>query len=1025
VSQVSRVLAATVSIDLDRVLGTLAGAVSASRAMMFLVQAESNHMAIVHEWRARANGGEARIKDMEASLLPWSMNRLKTGETVLSADVRSLPAGSETDRSTFDTLGISSVLMIPMITDDRLVGFVAFENMLTPQQISDEDTAILKTAAEMLAANMLRIDALQDMQLERDRAQNYLDIAEAVFIALDRDGRVSMINTRGCEVLEASEEEIVGSDWFETFLPPTVTTGVRAVFEDLMNGGTGHTERYENSITTLKGNTRRIAWHNSIIRNTDGTIAGALSSGMDVTDVRRAETTQQVAYAIAAAAHTTKDLDELYRTIHEELGGVLNTDNFFIALYDRVSDTISLPYFVDEQDQGRYDSFPAGRSLTAYVIRNNCPLLVDRATGDAMIERGEVDLVGSESKIWVGVPLMTQGLVIGAIVLQSYRNENEFDEDDLEMLKFVSGQIGVSIDRRKAEDQLRFLGSIPPQISEGIIVTDLDFNVTYANEAIVTMYGYERGEIIGSRPDILNADPLASEVQKQVDVAVSAGKTWQGEQLSRRKDGTTFSCELTISPLTGPDGQPTSYISIRRDITDRKHVEEMLQALNATSLALAHTASPNEVLSTTADTLAAVGLRTMFFLLDEPRVELRIVETGIDRALILGAERLLGMPVDHIRVSYSNVGAFRYAIDDRHSIFVENPSDLMDALVPPGSHITGADLASTLDLTQTIIAPLMDEGEVFGICEIHSSDLKRSDVPTATALANQIAAAWRRATVLTELQQSLDELKVAQDQLLQAQKMEAIGRLAGGVAHDFNNLLTAITGYTDLTLLGLEEDHKLRPHVTEVKRAAERAAGLTRQLLAFSRRQALIPQVLSLDEVATNMESMIKRLIGEDVELVTRISSELPGVTADAGQLEQVIVNMAINARDAMPGGGRLTISAAAVSFTEEETAGLPDASPGNYVRISIDDTGDGIPPEIRSRIFEPFFTTKPRGQGTGLGLAGAYGIIRQHEGWISLESEMGKGTTFHIQLPACSVAETAVAATEQNETIRTGDGEQ
>jgi len=1023
-SKVSSTLVSEVSVDLDTVIGILGRSVSATRAVMFRSRPGGETFAVEHEWHSREGAEKLHIDELDAELIPWCIEQLRSGKTVFASDARQLPAGHGIDRGTLHTLGVISVLMIPMMSEDELSGFVMFDGMLTPDSITEEDMAILRTATEMLGANLARIVALNTAEAQRDRAENYLDLAAAIFMALDADGHVSMINRRGCEILEGTEQEILGTNWFETFVPPGGRQMTRTIFDRLMAGDCDSSESHENDVITLKGNTRIVSWQNTPLRDGEARIIGSLSSGMDVTDVRRAESAQRVAYAIAAAAHTTGDLDTLYRTIHKELSQVLNTDNFFIALYDRSSDTISLPYFVDEEDDGDYESLPAGKTLTAYVIRHNQPLLVDRETNARMIASGDVDLVGADSEIWMGVPLSSQGLVIGAIVLQSYRNPDEFNEDDLEMLKFVSGQIGASLDRRRAEEQLRFLGSIPPQISEGIIVTDLDFNITYANEAIVTMYGFERSELIGETPDALNAEPLRDDIQREIRNAVAAGKTWQGVHLNRRKDGSVFDCEMVISPLSGPDGKPMSFISVQRDITDRKHAEAMLQALNATSLAMTGAEGPDEVFDVAVKTLSSNGLTATLMLLDDSHDALQVAATGMDDAAILQADRLMGRPLSQARIPYRRMPAFRYAMLDGHPIFIDDPETLLGEMIPPGSHTTASDLASLLGMNLTIISPLMDEGEVLGVCAIHADTLRRTDVPTVTAITNQIAATWRRATVLAELKQSLEELQLAQGQLLQAQKMEAIGRLAGGVAHDFNNLLTAITGYTDLTLLGLDEDHQLKPHVQEVKKAAERAAGLTRQLLAFSRRQPLAPQVLSLSDVVGNMEAMLRRLIGEDIELVTEVGPELPGVKADAGQLEQVIVNMVVNARDAMSSGGRLTIRAGTSTLTEDTMGDCADARPGSYVRLSIEDNGEGIPPDVRERIFEPFFTTKARGQGTGLGLAGAYGIVCQHEGWIDVDSEVGRGTAFHIHLPACAAEvateEPQAAATEN----RTGRGE-
>ncbi len=239
-----------------------------------------------------------------------------------------------------------------------------------------------------------------------------------------------------------------------------------------------------------------------------------------------------------------------------------------------------------------------------------------------------------------------------------------------------------------------------------------------------------------------------------------------------------------------------------------------------------------------------------------------------------------------------------------------------------------------------------------------------------------------------------------EEQLRQAQKMEAVGRLAGGIAHDFNNLLTAITGYTDLLLMDLPEGGAAHREVLEIRKAGDRAASLTRQLLAFSRRQVLQPKVLDLNQVVMDMEKMLRRLIGENIELVTALADDLGYVKADPGQIEQVIVNLAVNARDAMPNGGKLILETSKMEIDESYAGRHDPVRPGSYAILAVTDTGIGMDEPTMSRLFEPFFTTKEVGKGTGLGLATVYGIVKQSGGYIWAYSEVGRGTTFKVLLP-------------------------
>jgi PAS domain S-box-containing protein len=305
---------------------------------------------------------------------------------------------------------------------------------------------------------------------------------------------------------------------------------------------------------------------------------------------------------------------------------------------------------------------------------------------------------------------------------------------------------------------------------------------------------------------------------------------------------------------------------------------------------------------------------------------------------------------------------------------------------------------------RTLLAvPLIRQDRVIGVLTVidHPGRIfSQEEISLAHTFAHQAATALEHALLYQELQCAYDRLSRTRDQVIQAQKMEAVGRLAGGIAHDFNNLLTVIMGRADLVLSRLRGRDRLRRNLALILSAADSAASLTRQLLAFSRRQELLPEVIDLNTVVVNVSTMLRWLIGEDIEVSIRLSPGLGHIKADPGQLEQVLMNLAVNARDAMPHGGQLTIETANVVLDDAYAQTHLGVRPGHYVRLTVQDTGCGMDAETQVHIFEPFFSTKDPGKGTGLGLSTVYGIVTQSGGHIGVSSTLGQGTMLTIDLP-------------------------
>ena len=543
----------------------------------------------------------------------------------------------------------------------------------------------------------------------------------------------------------------------------------------------------------------------------------ALDTKRSLAAQARAHQLQAATYRIAQVAISTPGLTELLPVIHQIVGELMPAKNFYIALYDPASEQLSFPYFADE-----YESAPParrlGKGLTEYVLRTGQALLVTPETQRELERRGDVQSMGAPSIDWIGVPLATGDRVIGVLAAQSYSPEVRLGEREKEILRFVSTQIAMAIERSRAEGEIRTSAS---QL-KAIIDTSLDAVITMDGTGAIRSWSPQAERVFG----------------------------WAAPEAIGRKLSATI--------------VPPSY----REAHER---------------GLAH--------------LLATG--------EGPVLNRRLELTGMHR-------------------------------DGRE--------------IPVELAITRVDLGG----------------------------------------------GW----LFSAFVRDISERKLLESQLRQAQKMEAVGRLAGGVAHDFNNVLTAIFGYTELVLEELPAASSARQDLEEIRKAAQRASALTRQLLAFSRQQVLEPVVLQLNELVEDVDKMLRRLLGEDVELRLSLARDLGNVRADPGQLQQVLMNLIVNARDAMPTGGKLLIETANADLTEQYAQLHQPVAPGRYVMLAVSDTGSGMDADTKTRIFEPFFTTKEKGKGTGLGLSTVYGIVKQSAGYIWVYSEVGRGTTFKVYVP-------------------------
>jgi two-component system, cell cycle sensor histidine kinase and response regulator CckA len=723
-------------------------------------------------------------QDLDTLLVPAGLKtealtlseRASAGETVRANSRR---------RRSDGTLVDVQIIAVPLMVNGRCTGSFAMYEDIT----------------ERNAAALARREAEQRLRLLFENA------VEGIFQA-SVDGRLLSVNpalARMCGYASPQEMIASGSDVSADFY---ADPQARLEFMRRMEAD-GAVERFEYQLRRKNGNKIWVSENARVVRDAAGQVIAYEGTMEDITDLKRAEVERQVTFEIIRSVNVTDNLDDLLYLIHQALKKVLYAENCFIALYEPSSEMFHFPFFVDQFDQAPPPQ-QVGRSCTAHVYRTGSAMLIPQGVFDQLTAQGEVELVGTPSPSWLGVPLQTPAATIGVLVVQHYENENAYTERELEFLGSVGGQIALAIERKRAEEKIREsearLRVLVEQLPAALWTVDKNLCFTSAVGAGLARLGLKPNfagglslfEYFGTTDSTF--PPIAAHRRAIAGEPVTFHSEWKGG---------SYTCH--VEPLRSRDGELQGAICMALDITDRKQLEE---------------------------------------------------------------------------------------------------------------------------------------------------------------------------------------------QLRQAQKMEAVGRLAGGIAHDFNNLLMVIQGYADLLAERLPQGDPLRRNAEQIQTASQRATSLTRQLLAFSRKQMLAPKVLNVHAVVADMEKILRRLIGEDVQLETTSAPDLGLIKADRSQIEQVILNLAVNARDAMPAGGRLAIETANAELDASFAHPPAVLSPGKYVMLAVTDNGCGMDADTQAHIFEPFFTTKEKGKGTGLGLATVYGIVKQSGGYVWVYSEPGRGTSFKVYLP-------------------------
>ena len=561
----------------------------------------------------------------------------------------------------------------------------------------------------------------------------------------------------------------------------------------------------------------------------------------------------------------------------------------------------------------------------------------------------------------------SDGRVLGCLAMY-HPEPREPNDGDVRLLEVAGYLSGIAVESRRAIDELGLYRRAVEHLSDLVVIADApasdDDNprVVYANPAFERRTGWSLADVVGQVPTFLLGEQTRASELAALERPLREGRAAHGSLTAHAKNGTPFTVDLDVLPIGGPGGVATHWVAVARDVTERRSAEAKLRRTQELFSALAQVAPIVMWASDVHGRITEVSGRG-------------IVAAGLD------PQHVVGMPSAEL---FAGV-----ALTDAQGL-AHAESEVREGVLLRGESFAGMAELNGAHFELAIGPMRGDDGRIEG------------SIAVGIVVSDRVRL---------------------EKQLRHAQKMEAVGRLAGGVAHDFNNVLTAILGFAWVAQEEVPGESPVASALQEIIAATRRAGDLTKRLLVFSRQQVLQPRSLALNDVVQNSERLLQRLIGEDVVLRSRLPERPWSVRADPSQLEQVVMNLALNARDAMPYGGALTLEVTHVRTSAQTPAADPGIPPGEWVLLTVSDTGVGMDQSVLSRVFEPFFTTKAPGRGTGLGLSTVYGIVTQSGGHVRVSSEPGRGTTFHAYLPRSGSTPEATAPADATDDVRPATG--
>ena len=921
------------------------------------------------------------------------------------------------------------------ITDDRMVIETAqlMDNIEEPVvSASGSLRWLLTTKVPLLdktgrAAGLIGISRDITLRKELEKKNQLLatlvESADDAIMSMDLNHRITSWNT-GAERLYGYEAEEMIGGLPSRIVPRDLQDETRRNQEQVHNNG--QVMRHETTRLRKDGSPINVSVTISAIRDAEGRIVGNTAVARDITDRKKAE-------------EATRKGEERYRLLFNSI-----SDAAFV--HGITAD--GLPGRITEVNDIACERW----GYTRDELLRMSPLDLDVPEAAARAPQIVARLMAEKHAVWESIFVSKTGQRI-PVEISNHLFDMGGEPTILSSVRDITKRKQLE---ENLEHERTLLLTLINNLPDYIYMKDRGSRFILANKALAELLGSgDPKELIGRTDHDFSPKEIADRYRADDRRVMESGKGAASfEEPSQSAAGDTRSLLTTKLPIFDNAGAVTGLVGISRDITERKRAEEALRE-SEFRLTRAEKVAKTGNWQLDLDTkqiIASPGASIIYgveeqkrSLEDIQRLPLPEYRNMLNKALADLIAR--NIPYDHeFKIQRMSDGK----IIDIHSIAeYEKDSNTVYGVIQDITERKQAeeriqDLARFPDENPNPVMRVSTNGLI-----LYQNPASRTFLPSWTGTqGNTISAEHLPAILRTwatgetqeiEVRESkrvfiltiapilmrgyidlyardVTEEKALYEKLLQAQKMEAIGRLGGGVAHDFNNLLTVISGYCELAKQQLNEGSSVRTHVDAIAEAADRAATLTTQLLAFSRKQVLLPRVVNLNSLVKNIEKILARLVGEDIEIKTFLQPDAGDVKADPGQIEQVLMNLVVNARDAMPDGGKLTIETSNRILDDEYAVEHPGALAGEYVRVSVSDTGEGMDQEVLSHIFEPFFTTKEQGKGTGLGLATVYGIVKQSGGYITCYSELGKGTTFTIYFPR--TAETRQSTTAHIERL-------